>query len=157
MPRYKMMAVMLSGFILSICATSADAADPIYSRQSTPVSYQNGPYAAPVQAGPATAVTGYPYLNAPLYPSPSPYPPRQVGTTVITNQAFAPHEMLYPHRYRSMYGPYSYRVKGGWLWTPFGMCSEDHWTLQGTMVEVRYHDEISPWAMFKPKRHRKHP
>lgn len=159
MPRFKLMAVMLSGLILSAYTANAEAAGPIVSHPSMPVAHsvQNGPYAAPIQQGPLTAVNGYPYLNAPLYPSPNPNPPSQVGTTFITNQAFAPHEMMYAHRYKSMYGPYSYRVKGGWCWTPFGMKSEEHWKLQGTMVDVRYHSDISPFAFFKPKRHRKHP
>ena len=159
MPRFKLMAPVLAGLILSICSNNVEAAGKVVSHPSMRVAHsnQNGPYAASVQQGPLTAVNGYPYLNAPLYPSPSPYPSRQVGTTVITNPAFAPHEMMYAHRYKSMYGPYSYRVKGGWIWTPCGIKSEEHWKLQGTVVDVRYHSEISPFALFKPKRHRRHP
>ena len=46
---------------------------------------------------------------------------------------------------------YSYQVHGGWIWTPFGIMSEEHWKLQGTMVDVKYHSEISPFALFHPK------
>src|SRR5262245_24404815 len=62
----------------------------------------------PGGAIPADQLTGYgyPYLNAPLYPSPQPNVPVQIGSSVYTNQAFAPHEMLYPHTYRAMYPPF---------------------------------------------------
>ncbi|HTN01403.1 MAG TPA: hypothetical protein VL132_05975 [Planctomycetaceae bacterium] len=85
------------------------------------------PAAAPATqapaAGPAMPVAqdGYVYLGAPLYPSPKPTTPYWTGGAMITNQAFAPHEMLYPHTYRAIYPPYYHRVKGSWLWTPFGV------------------------------------
>ena len=43
----------------------------------------------------------YPRLNAPLYPAPVQNTPSWNGATIITNQALAPHEMLYPHEYRA--------------------------------------------------------
>ena len=83
----------------------------------------------------------YPQLNAPLYPSPQPNTPTYVGGTYITNQALAPHEMLYPHDYHAMYGPYYWRVKGSWILTPFGVRSHEKWQLQGTEVRVKYRSQ----------------
>ena len=37
-----------------------------------------------------------------------------------------------------MYPPFYYRVRGSWIWTPFGMESHDKWELVGTRVRVRY-------------------
>lgn len=81
---------------------------------------------------------GYVRLGAPMYPTPRPNIPVWTGSTVITNQAFAPHEMLYPHTYRAIYPPFYHRVKGGWILTPFGVRSHEKWELQGTMVQVKY-------------------
>jgi len=81
---------------------------------------------------------GYARLSAPLYPCPVQNIPVQVGGVVITNPALAPHEMLYAHEYRSLYPPFYYKVKGGWLWTPFGIESHDKWELQGTEIRVKY-------------------
>ena len=72
------------------------------------------------------------------------------GATIVTNQAFAPHEMLYPHEYRSMYGPFYYRVKGSWIWTPFGMESHDKWELTGTEVRVKYRSNYHLLSGFIP-------
>ena len=91
----------------------------------------NQPPAAPTTAG-------YARLNAPLYPSPVQNIPHQVGGVVITNPALAPHEMLYEHEYRGLYPPFYYKVKGWWVWTPFGIESHDRWELTGTEVRVRY-------------------
>lgn len=106
-----------------------------YMHQSpTPIGAANaGPsyVAQPSQAG-------YVQLGASLYPSPRPNIPAHTGTTFITNQALAPHEMLYPHTYRALYPPYYHRVKGGYMWTPFGMRTHEKWELQGTMVQVKY-------------------
>jgi hypothetical protein len=99
----------------------------------------------PQQAAPQR---GYPNLGAPMYPCPLPNIPVQVGGTQVTNPAFAPHEMLYPHQYRAMYGPFFYRVKGSWIWTPFGIESHDKWELQGTEVKVNYKSRISPFSGF---------
>lgn len=93
---------------------------------------------------------GYPYLNASLYPAPQPNVPYQVGSTLVTNQAFAPHEYLYPHTYTAMYPPYYYSVKGGWVLTPFGVVSDEKWQLQGTMVKVRYKSHYGPFSLFTP-------
>jgi hypothetical protein len=92
----------------------------------------SGGAAGPVQQ------EGYVRLGAPLYPSPRPNIPIWVGSTMITNQALAPHEMLYPHTYRAIYPPFYHRVKGGWVLTPFGVRSHEKWELQGTMVQVKY-------------------
>lgn len=91
-----------------------------------------------VAPGVPLAEPGYVRLGAPLYPSPRPNIPIWTGSTVITNQALAPHEMLYPHTYRAIYPPYYHRVKGGWWVTPFGVRSHEKWELQGTMVQVKY-------------------
>jgi hypothetical protein len=85
-----------------------------------------------------------------LYPSPVPGIPQQVGGTSISNQFLNPHEMLYAHRYRAMYPPYSYKVNGKWMVTPFGVWSHEDWHLQGTMVDVKYKSSISPFALFSP-------
>jgi hypothetical protein len=60
---------------------------------------------------------------------------------MITNQAFAPHEMLYPHTYRATYPPFYHRVKGCWVLTPFGIRSHERWELQGTQVQVKYRSQ----------------
>lgn len=97
--------------------------------------------------GPAPQ-SGYVYLGAPLYPSPQPNVPYWTGGTMITNQAFAPHEMLYPHTYKAIYPPFYHRVKGGWFWTPFGIRSHERWELQGTKVEVKYRSKHPLWPHF---------
>lgn len=99
---------------------------------------------------PQVAQGQYPQLGAPLYPSPSQDIPAQVGGTVITNQAFAPHEMMHEHEYRAMYPPFYYRVRGNWLLTPFGMESHDRWELMGTEVKVKYSSRIPLKALFIP-------
>ena len=58
--------------------------------------------------------------------------------------------MLYPHRYKAMYGPYYYKVNGKWVVTPFGVWSKENWKLQGTRVDVKYKSHISPFAKFIP-------
>ena len=109
-------------------------------------------YAAPVRRvanqGAAAPSRGYGRLNAPLNPTPRANIPYQVGGTMITNQAFHPAEMLYPHRYQAMYPPYYYKVHGGWRVTPWGVRSYEHWKLMGTKVDVKYHGSISPLAGF---------
>lgn len=102
--------------------------------------------------GPGNAASGsghYPQTGAALYPAPIPGIPHQMGGTLIPNQAFHPHEMLYAHRYRAMYPPYYYKVNGGWMVTPFGVWSREDWKLQGTMVDVKYKSSISPFALYK--------
>ena len=98
----------------------------------------------------------YPLTNAPLYPSPVPYVPHQVGGAAITNQAFAPQEYLYPHTYRAMYGPFYYKVKGRWVACPLGSKTHENWELLGTEVEVKYKSHISPLSRFvAPIHHRR--
>jgi len=99
----------------------------------------------PQPTAPITAIgphrnngTGSVQLDAPMYPSPLPNIPYQVGGTMITNQAFAPHEMLHPHKYKAVYPPFYYKVHGKWMVTPFGVWSHDTWVLEGTEVEVNY-------------------
>lgn len=99
-----------------------------------------------------TIPQNYPSPKAGLYPSPVQNTPTWNGQTIITNQAFAPHEMLYPHKYHAMYGPYYYKVRGGFIWTPFGMRTHERWELQGTEVEVKYHDRIKLFSGFHPPR-----
>ena len=76
----------------------------------------------------------YPQLRSSLYPSPRPNVPREVGWTVYTTPAFAPHEMLYPHCYRAMYPPFYYKNTSGLACIPFfpKPC------LKGTVVTVKY-------------------
>ena len=110
-------------------ALSGPAPTPIDANQ---ILGAGGGAAAPLQQ------QGYVRLGAPMYPSPRPNIPIWSGSTMITNQAFAPQEMLYPHTYRAIYPPYYHRVKGGWLLTPLGVRSHEKWELQGTMVQVKY-------------------
>lgn len=128
------------------------------AQQARPISYSHGHakhknYAAgqpmPSAAG-MTMLPGYPQLGAPMYPSPKPGVPDYVGRTVITNQALAPQEMLYAHEYNAMYGPYYYRVKGGWFWTPFGVRSHERWKLEGTQVNVKYKTSFGLFPKFIP-------
>jgi len=88
--------------------------------------------------------------TAPLYPAPRPGIPHQVGGTAIVHPFLHPHEMLYAHRYKSMYGPYYYKVHGKWMLTPFGVWSKEHWRAQGTTVDVKYKSHISKFALFHP-------
>lgn len=96
------------------------------------------------------APRGYPQMHAPMYPSPVPNVPAYVGGTTYTNQAFAPHEMLYPHEYKALYPPFYHKVSGKWWWTPFGMESHDKWELQGTEVKVKYRSSYRPLSGFFP-------
>jgi hypothetical protein len=105
-----------------------------------------------IQPGTYASAPGYVYLNASLYPCPEPHVPYQTGMTLITNQALAPHEMLYPHEYKALYPPYNYRVKGSWVVTPFGVWSHDRWKLEGTEVEVEYRSHYSHFSLFMPPR-----
>ncbi len=76
----------------------------------------------------------HPTLNSSLYPCPRPDVPYEVGQTLITNQAFYPHEMLYAHQYKALYPPYFYENKCGLSCLPFfpKPC------LKGTVVKVKY-------------------
>lgn len=99
---------------------------------------------------PMTSGGSYPQPGAALYPAPVPGIPQQMGGAAIMNQAFHPHEMLYPHEYHAMYPPYYYKVNGGFMVTPFGVWSHEDWHLQGTRVDVKYKSHISPFALFHP-------
>ena len=85
---------------------------------------------------------GYVYLNAPLYTAPVQNVPIQVGGTMVTNPAFAPHEMLYPHDYNALYGPFYHRARGTWAITPWGVRTNERWDLVGTQVKVKYRSKI---------------
>lgn len=98
----------------------------------------------------APTTHGYPYLNAPLYPTPEPHVLYQTGASIITNQAFAPHEMLYPHKYHGIYGPFYYKVNGHWKVLPWGVWSSENWTLQGTHVHVNYRSKRKFLSGFHP-------
>jgi len=128
------------GVLLCGSARAADEMKPVAVAPAgaTPTYYANAPG------------TGYPQLNAPLYPSPVQTTQPWSGGAIITNQAFAPHEMLYPHRYHAMYGPFYYRVKGCWVMTPVGMRQHEQWKLQGTEVQVNYRSSYAPFSMFHP-------
>ena len=113
--------------------------------------FAQGPsYGGGAASGGAQGSNQYPVLNAPLYPSPVQHVPSYAGGTIITNQALAPHEMLYPHEYHAMYGPFYYRVDGHWVVTPFGVRQHENWKLQGTHVKVRYHDHFRLFSSFHP-------
>jgi len=133
----KTLAILL-GAMIQQCAL---AQQPGYYAASAP---QAAPAPAPIAGNP----TVYPRLNAPLYPSPVQYTPAWSGTTIITNQAFAPHEMLYPHKYRAMYPPFYYKVTGGWVVTPKGVKQHEKWKLEGTEVKVNYNASRNPLSKF---------
>ncbi len=118
--------------------SSGHAPSQVYSPAATPGNYQPGGQ--------------YPQLHAPLYPSPVQYTPPYNGGTIITNQAFAPHEMLYPHTYRAMYPPFYHKVNGGWIWTPFGFRQHENWKLQGTEVTVKYRSHYPVFGGYHPPR-----
>jgi len=82
------------------------------------------------------------WLDAGLYPSPKPDIPYEVGTTIITNPAFDPHEMLYPHVYRGVYPPFYFK-KGKFT-------NSGH--MIGTEVRVKYHGHYRLFSGFFPPR-----
>ncbi len=119
----------------------------------SPISHgvAQAPINHPNNAVPGSSPSGAPqHPGTALYPSPIPGIPQQMGGTAISNQFLNPHEMLYAHEYRAMYPPYSYKVNGKWMVTPFGVWSHEDWHLQGTVVDVKYKSSISPFALFKP-------
>jgi len=147
-------------FGLSVTATSGNAAEPsapVQQRSGGVYGHAHGSYAGPHKnyrggsAYESRAYGGtYPVLNAPLYPSPVQHVPRYAGGTIITNQALAPHEMLYAHAYHAMYPPFYYRVTGHWFLTPFGVKQHENWKLEGTHVKVKYRDHYRPFSQFSP-------
>lgn len=108
---------------------------------------------APAPYGQGVNVGQYPQLNAPLYPAPVQYTPPWNGGAIYTNQAFAPHEMLYPHQYKALYPPFYYKVHGGWIVTPWGVRQHDKWKLEGTQVKVNYMSHRAPFSFFIPPRY----
>ena len=139
----KSLAILL-GTMLQQCAV---AQQPTYPAAVPP--YATAPGAPVAGANPNV----YPRLNAPLYPSPVQHVPEYSGSTYITNQALSPHEMLYPHKYRAMYPPFYYKVKGGWIVTPTGVKQHEKWVLEGTEVKVNYNAHRSPFSriFFAPR------
>ena len=105
---------------------------------------------APPPSANLTQPIPFPQTRASLYPRPVQNTPSWQGGAVITNQVFAPHELLYPHQYHAMYGPFYYQVHGGWLWTPFGMKQHENWKLQGTEVTVKYRSHYGLFSGFHP-------
>lgn len=95
----------------------------------------------------------YPQTGASLYPAPVAGIPHQIGGSMVQNPAFHHHEMLYPHSYKAMYGPYYYKVNGKWMVTPFGVWSHEDWYLQGTTVDVKYKSHISPFSLYRGRTH----
>lgn len=157
---------MLGAVLLSASFLPAASAQDSITENNTRAAFNTVAQQAPVQQTGhehSTAVAGeystqgytggaqYPRLNAPLYPSPMQSTQPWSGGAIITNQAFAPHEMLYPHKYHAMYPPFYYKVKGCWMWTPFGMRQHEHWKLQGTQVKVNYRSTYAPFSGFHPK------
>ncbi|MBS0203944.1 MAG: hypothetical protein JSS49_13650 [Planctomycetes bacterium] len=112
--------------------------------QTAPMPVNPEAYAVPQQV--PGSQPGYVRLGAPMYPSPRPNIPIWSGATMITSPALAPHEMLYPHTYRSTNAPFYHRVKGGWILTPFGVRSHEKWELQGTQVTVKYRSQPPLWT-----------
>lgn len=134
----------LAALLVAVCAASPVLAQGPQAQHVQPASHHAGQQHA--------GYLQYPQLQAPMYPSPVQHTPAWNGGTVVTNQAFAPHEMLYPHTYRAMYAPYYYRVKGGWIWTPFGMRQHEQVKLEGTEVVVKYKSHYPLFSGFtKPR------
>ena len=105
-----------------------------------------------IQSAPViySAPLGYARLDGAMYPSPQPGIPGYVGSTMITNPALDPHEMLYAHSYRGLYGPFYHKTTRHWVLTPFGLCKSEKRVLVGTEVRVNYKSHISPFALFWP-------
>jgi hypothetical protein len=123
-----------------------------------PLTYHNAVYGTPPTMTPSSAS---------LYPSPVPHVPVEVGGSMITNQGLNPHEMLYPHRYRALYGPFYYvktvgfptvyRRPAGYWCTPWGTERPRYrWgiaaprKLCGTCVDIKYRGHINPFSRFMP-------
>lgn len=146
--------VWMAAFVVNVSLAQSPAQPALLPTQvnaaaARPVSGQTeAPMMAAIQPQPGQAIAQYPYTGAAMYPSPVPHVPYQVGGTMITNQAFNPHEMLYPHQYKALYPPFYYKVRGGWTVTPWGVRSYDVWKLEGTMVKVKYKPRYSMFSGF---------
>jgi len=116
-------------------------------QRNGPPKPMNAPQGRPVSRIPAQ--DGYVRLGAPMNPVPRPDIPYQVGSTFSTNQAFSPHEMLYPHSYRAMYPPYFYQVRGQWYSILGHMTNHEFWELKGTQVDVDYCSRIPLMSRFQ--------
>lgn len=105
------------------------------------------------QTPPPAVVYGAPGIarvDGAMYPSPQPGIPAYVGQTMITNPALDPHEMLYAHSYRGLYGPFYHKTQRHWVLTPFGICKTEKRTLMGTEVRVNYKSHIGWCSLFFP-------
>lgn len=184
MPRFVQAALMAAAVLLvPASATRAGDGDPGkyqgYYAYPPPVSgvdygagyaggYAGGPVApgygpCPWMGG-GMGGPGYPQLNAALYPCPRADIPTEVGGTMITNEAFNPHEMLYCHKYRAVYPPNYYKVRwhwgfrmscypaGKWYAIPIPVRTRiaDTAKLKGTVVTVKYKSHIGIGSMFLP-------
>ncbi len=123
-------------------------ANPVPSQPvSLPANGMNGAIPAnPVYGGTA----GFMRVDGAMYPSPRPGIPMDVGAVMITNPALDPHEMLYAHHYRGLYGPFYHKTYRHWIMTPFGICKSEKRVLMGTEVRVNYKSHISPFSLFFP-------
>lgn len=144
----KIWAALAMTLIVNVAIAQDYAAPSAMVEQASHSQVFSGP-AAPGDYQPGRQ---YPQLHAPLYPSPVQYTPPYTGGAIITNQAFAPHEMLYPHTYHAMYPPFYHKVTGKWIWTPFGIRQHEHWKLQGTEVTVKYRSHYPLFGGFHPPR-----
>ncbi len=102
-------------------------------------------------------------LDPPLYPSPVQYVPREVGSTMVTNPAFNPQEMLWSHEYHALYGPFYFKRTGLFPWL---RCKKTVMYYQGdpacrrrlphdvrligTEVNVKYRSQVPLFAGWLP-------
>lgn len=146
-----MFSVKTQAWAIAVTATLVNLAQADGYDSAVPGGVQQAQALADCPPGAASPAYGqYPQLSAPLYPSPVQYTPPYNGGTIITNQAFAPHEMLYPHTYHAMYPPFFYKVNGGWIWTPLGMRQHENWQVQGTEVTVKYRSHYPLFGGYHP-------
>lgn len=132
-------------------ANDVTFANPIPGRPiSTAMNGMNGAIPANPVPGPYPGPVGIARIDGAMYPAPLPGIPFDVGTTMITNPALDPHEMLYAHRYRGLYGPFYHKTYRHWFMTPFGICKSEKRVLVGTEVRVNYKSHISPFSLFFP-------
>jgi hypothetical protein len=128
----------LAAALAPLCAALATASDTVAAASYGDRSYSYGTTdnGLPIDGVPGmyNFSPAYPPISAALYPCPKPDVPHEVGRTMITNPAFAPHEMLYAHKYRALYPPYYYCNKCGLSCLPF---IPKH-PLRGTEVTVKY-------------------
>ena len=124
------LTALLALAVASLLVSATHAQDPYQPQYGTV--YNGVPYNA--NGNGYNWAACYPPIHAPLYPCPKPDVPYEVGRTMITNPALAPHEMLYPHCYRALYPPYYYPNKCGLACIPFFPKPR----LRGTEVTVKY-------------------